>query len=96
MIIAEMRAADVPVKILGFQIKRKRIGEDFVEFCRKLAHRLVGKIGRCIKGRGRLAGCVEGSNLVVHGITLMVEVKTGPAGRAGGLPFNASVTTLVP
>jgi len=70
MIIAEVRPADVPVKILGLEVERKRVGRDLVQLGGKLAHRIVGQIGRRIQGRGRLAACIEGSDFVVHGITL--------------------------
>src|SRR3984885_9251260 len=60
MIIAEMRPADVPMEILGLQVKRKCVSQNLVELGRQLAHRGIGQIGARI----------EGSDFVVHGITL--------------------------
>jgi len=64
-----MRAADVPVEILGLDVERECGGQDFVQLRRYLAHGFGGKVGRRIKRRGRLAARVEGSDFVVHGIT---------------------------
>src|SRR5580704_18751456 len=91
MIIAEMRAADMPMEILGLQVQRESIGQNLVELGRKLAHGVVGQIGRRIEGRADLAR-VEGSDFVVHGITLRnVAGQTGAAAQAiepGGLALQ--------
>ena len=54
MIIAEMRAADMPMEVLGLQVQRESIGEHLVELGRNLAHGVGGQIGRRIEGRGPL------------------------------------------
>src|SRR5580704_2344387 len=96
-----MRAADVPTEVLGLQVQRKSVGQNLVELGRKLPHGLVGQIGRRIEGRADLAARVEGSDFVVHGITLAncggINRCGRPSRAAGaGLRFNAAVTTFVP
>jgi hypothetical protein len=65
VVVTEMTAGHVPVKVLGLQVERERGGQDLFELGRNLADRIGGKIGRCIK-RGRLAARVEGSDFA-HG-----------------------------
>src|SRR5215813_15068167 len=50
MVIAKMRAADMPMKILCLQIKRKRIGDEWIEGCGDRADIGGRKIGRSAQG----------------------------------------------
>jgi hypothetical protein len=74
VIVTEMRPADVPVEILGLEIKRVARGQEPVECFR---HRLDGRgieIGRRIERGGRLMGRFQLGHLAVaHGITSNFE-----------------------
>src|ERR1700722_14728986 len=69
MVVAEVRPADMPVEILGLEIKRKRRRQDGVELFGNLADGVRRQIGRRIEWRGGLAACVEGSDFA-HGCHL--------------------------
>jgi len=57
MIIAEVRTADVPVEVLGFQVERERGGQDFIELGRNFTDRVGGQIGRSVsRGAAALQG----------------------------------------
>ena len=64
MIVAEVRAADVPVKILGLDVERKRGGQDFSELGRNPFDGVFGEIGWCIECG--FAARIE-SSYFVHG-----------------------------
>jgi hypothetical protein len=99
MVVAEMRSADMPVKILGLQVERKRIRKNLVELGGQFTHGRIGKIGRGVQGRGRLAARIESSNLVVHGITLDMRINgCNHPNRAVGADsrFNACRANFVP
>ena len=51
MIVAEMRSADVPVEVLGLQIKREHIGEQRVERAGDIAAGIVAEIGGGLERR---------------------------------------------
>src|SRR6516165_7463437 len=51
MIVAEMRTADMPMEILGLEIKRKRIRKQGVERTRDIAARIRAEIGWCLERR---------------------------------------------
>src|ERR1700733_2260831 len=69
MVVAEVRPADVPMEILGLEIKRQRRRQDGVELFGNLADGVRRQIGRRIERRGGLAACVEGSDFA-HGCHL--------------------------
>src|SRR3954452_14881634 len=52
MIIAEMRAADMPMRILGLQIESKRVGHDGIESGGNGVDIGRGKVGRRAQSRG--------------------------------------------
>jgi hypothetical protein len=45
MVIAEMRAAHVPVKIFRLQIQRENIGEKLAQDAANFRHAVVAKVG---------------------------------------------------
>ena len=53
VVVAEMRAADVPVEVLGLDVERERVGDQRIERRRYLTHRLGRQIGRGVEPRGR-------------------------------------------
>ena len=66
MVVAEMRAADVPVEVLGLQIEGEGIGEQSVQGLGDGGDGLGGEVGRSVeRRRGFLAG-LEGADFV-HG-----------------------------
>src|ERR1700722_20519136 len=69
MVVAEVRPADMPVEILGLEIKRKRRRQDGVELFGNLADGVRRQIGRRIEWHGGLGACVEGSDFA-HGCHL--------------------------
>ena len=82
MVIAEVRSADVPMEVLGLDVKREGIGKDLIERGRKLFDGMLGEVGRRIEGRGHLAARIEGSDFVVHGVTLRnLNGETGATAR---------------
>ncbi len=68
MVVAEMRAADVPVEILGLHIERKGVGQQAVERRGNLLDGVVRQIGRRIQACGDPAR-FELSHLGAHGGT---------------------------
>ena len=62
MVVAEMRPTDVPVEILGLEIKRKGVGQDAVEGTGDV----LGGIGAQISGSGKARRGAAGSG-VIHG-----------------------------
>ena len=66
MIVAEMRAADMPMEVLGLEIERENVGEDLVELGGQFPDGSRWKIGRRIKCRRRLVARIEGSDFA-HG-----------------------------
>src|SRR5262249_47639434 len=51
MIVAEMRAADMPMEILGLEIECKRVSKQRIERARDVAARIGAEIGRCFQRR---------------------------------------------
>ena len=47
-----MRPRYVPMEVLGFDIERKRIGEQRVQCGGDFSHSLLGEIGRRVEGGG--------------------------------------------
>jgi hypothetical protein len=60
MIVVEMPAADMPVEVLGLQVKRKGVRQQRVEGCRNLLDGGRRQVGRRIKFGGYLVGFVVG------------------------------------
>ena len=46
MVIAEMRARDVPVEVLSFDVQREHIGEQYVERARNILDRVSFQVSR--------------------------------------------------
>ena len=63
MVIAEMRAADVPVEILGLQVERKRVGQDLIELGRNFAARRLRTDRSAYRGRASPCGAYRGLGL---------------------------------
>src|SRR5262245_65363201 len=78
VVVAEMRAADVPVKVLGLHVERKRIRDQGIQRGRYFAHALGWQVSRGIEPSWSSAG-VERSHLGGHGATARREgdVKEG-------------------
>jgi hypothetical protein len=68
VVVAEVRAADVPMEVLGLHIERERVGHECVERGRNLADRFGRQIGRGVEP-GRSGVRVELSYLGGHGGT---------------------------
>src|SRR5262249_19183472 len=49
VVVAEMRAADVPMEVLGLHIERKRVGDQRVQRGRYFAHAVGWKVSRRIE-----------------------------------------------
>src|SRR5581483_1419347 len=62
VVVAEMRSADVPVKILGFQVQRETVGEEAVESAGDIFRGIGAEIGGGRNARGRAAG-----DSMIHG-----------------------------
>ena len=60
VVIAEMRAADVPVEVLRLHVEGEAVGEDAVERLGDVFLSIGGKIGRCLEPRGGLVHAVHG------------------------------------
>src|SRR5262245_63933927 len=92
MVVAEMRAADVPVEVLGLDVEGERVGDQRIERGRYLTHRLGRQIGRGIEPRGRGAR-LELFHLGGHGGTSCLGKSKG---SRLGLQSNARVSLPVP
>src|SRR5262245_22428953 len=64
VVVAEMRAADVPVKVLGLHVERKRIRDQGIQRGRYFAHALGWQVSR---------GGFKLSHLGGHGVTSCLE-----------------------
>jgi len=64
MVVAEVGAGDMPMEILGLQVKRKEIGEQCVEGAGNVASGLGAETGR----RFKAARAMGHRSLVVHGV----------------------------
>ena len=64
VIVAKMRSRNMPMEILGLQVKRKEIGEQCVEGAGNVASGLGAEAGR----RFKAARAVGHRSLVVHGV----------------------------
>ena len=51
VVVAEMRAADVPVEILGLEVERKGVGQDAVDGTGNVLGGIGAQIGRSRKAR---------------------------------------------
>ena len=70
VVVAEMRAADVPMEILGLEIERESVGQEPVERLGDGLDRFVVEIGRGIERGGGLGARLElGHFVVAHGVT---------------------------
>src|SRR5581483_5245930 len=68
VVVAKMRAAHVPMEILGFEVERKGVGENAVQRLGNFPDRRVGQIRRCIQPRCGPAR-LEFSNFIGHGFS---------------------------
>src|SRR5262249_38319301 len=72
VVVAEMRAADVPVEVLGLHIERKRVRDQRIQRGRYCAHPVGWKVSRRIEPSGSSAG-FKLSHLGGHGATSWLE-----------------------
>ena len=64
MIVAEMRATDMPMEILRLEIKREDVGKQRIKRAADVAAGIVAKVGR---GRERRLPAFFDGRILVHG-----------------------------
>src|SRR2546430_14069917 len=72
VVVAEMRAADVPVEVLGLHIERKRVRDQRIQRGRYFADAVGWKVSRGIEPSRSSAG-FKLSHLGGHGATSCLE-----------------------
>src|SRR4051794_23663687 len=87
MVAAKMRAADVPVEILGLDVKRKGVGEKRVQRLRHFLDRLGREIGRRIERR-RCGHAFKLADFLTHESLLVGNERKG-AGTPSWNPVRA-------
>src|SRR5499426_4563693 len=72
VVVAEMRAADVPMEVLGLHVERKRVRDQGIQRGRYFAHALGWQVTRGIEPSRSSAG-FKLSHLGGHGATSCLE-----------------------
>ena len=67
-----MRAADVPMEVLGLHVERKRVRDQRIQRSRYFAHAVGSKVSRGIDPSGSSTG-FKLSHLGGHGVTSCLE-----------------------
>src|SRR5262249_5668319 len=96
VVVAEMRAADVPVKVLGLHVERKRIRDQGIQRGRYFAHALGWQVSRGIEPSWSSAG-FKLSHLGGHGVTSCLEghEKEGHEKKRGRGDLVSAQTKIV-
>ncbi len=102
VVVAEVRSAHVPMKILGLHVQREYVGQDCVQASGYVLRRLLAEIGG--RDQGRCAPALEGFSFLCalgHGSIPRCAATTAdgmwrPRGRPWGRPTGSQDLAIMP
>src|SRR5262245_66650019 len=89
MVGAKMRAAHVPMEVLGLDVERKGVGQQGIERGGNLAHGCLAKVGGGVEGSGDLVARIKGPDFAHEENSERLnwpkaQLAKGGAGSRGG------------